>query len=241
MSRRLVFECDDAIHLGDGTRPIEASLTSDRLRTLLPLSDCVIVTNHQLEQDLRELGARDVVVFPGPAPSIMPASAGGRRGVLWLGSPSTYRNVRSILYPAIEILPSAVELTVIGASRERVTPRITERPWSPSAQATALQQARVGVAPQQQDEWSLRKAFYKVLEYLAAGVIPVVPDYPAVRALLGDELETVAITVPDDSPASWASAIASALTVEVDDSWLAARDRIFARWSADRLSRVIVG
>jgi glycosyltransferase involved in cell wall biosynthesis len=141
----------------------------------------------------------------------------------------------------LDLLPPAIELTVVGSTRDFDATRITERMWSYDVQAPTLKQARVGVAPQSQDEWSLRKAFYKVLEYLAADIIPVVPAYPAVRALLGDELELVAVTAEDESPTAWAAAIVQAFSVPIDERWTAARDRIFARWSAGRLARVMLG
>jgi hypothetical protein len=108
-------------------------------------------------------------------------------------------------------------------------------------QQRALATARVGLAPQAQDEWSLRKAFYKVLEYLAADLVPVVPASPAVRTLLGDELEIVAVTAHDDSPEAWAAAIERAFLVNIDEQWTAARNRVFERWNAGHLARVMLG
>lgn len=239
LSTKLVFECDDAIQLSHGDEALAIS-NSRRLRALLPMSDSVIVSNVLLKEDFLRLGASDPVVFPGPAPGISRADHGERRGVLWLGSPSTFDYVRSVVYPAVDLLPPALDLTVIGAPENGRRERVTEQVWSAERQAAALAQSRVGVAPQPLDDWSLRKAFYKVLEYLAAGVVPVVPDQPAVSFLLGDELGVVAVTAADDSPGAWAQAIVRANGICVDGEWLAARDRIFARWSPARLGQVIV-
>src|SRR5690242_9151063 len=60
LSRRLVFECDDAIQLGYESDYYNAQQTSDRLRALLPLCDRVIVSNMLLREDFRALGAQDV-------------------------------------------------------------------------------------------------------------------------------------------------------------------------------------
>lgn len=241
LSRRLVFECDDAIQLGDGADQGTAGVISRRLQVLLPLCDCVTVSNSVLAEDLRKLGARRVVVFPGPAPAIDTKRNACRRGILWLGSPSTLANVKSVVYPALDLLPPEIELTVIGASRDYDGSRIAERVWSFDRQRRALARASVGVAPQATDQWSRRKAFYKVLEYLAAAVVPVVPPHPALRTLLGDELEIVAVVASDDSAACWATALTRALSMQPNEQWLAARDRIFARWSADRLGQVMLG
>jgi hypothetical protein len=238
LSQKLVYECDDAIHLGHGDRDLAIS-NSRRLRTLLPLSDSVIVSNVLLKDDLIQLGAREPVVFPGPAPEVLSLGDGGRRGVLWLGSPSTFENVRSLVYPAIEQLPASFELLVVGAAQNAHRGRVTEQVWTLDRQSAALVRCRVGVAPQPIDEWSLRKAFYKVLEYLAADIVPVVPDQPAVAYLLGEELETVAVVASNDSPEAWAEAIRHASNVTVDDKWRTARERIFARWSSERLGQVV--
>lgn len=241
LSARLVFECDDAIQLGYGTGKDGASGIARRLETLLPLCHSVIVSNTLLGQDLQSLGACEAVVFPGPAPALAQPIGKARSGVLWLGSPSTIANVRTIVYPALELLPTTIELTVVGAARDHEDGRIAERVWSKDMETKALARARVGVAPQAQDEWSSRKAFYKVLEYLAAGVVPVVPAHPAVATLLGEELDIVAVTADDATPSAWARAVAGAFDVSIDREWTAARDRVFARWSADRLGRLMLG
>lgn len=241
LSNRLVFECDDAIQLGYGANPLSASENSRRLNALLPLCDCVIVSNTLLRQDFLHLGAREVVVFPGPVPKIASNSSGVRHGVIWLGSPSTIENVRSIVYPAVDLIPADVEFSVVGAPQNCAGPRITEYVWSNGLQATLLAQVRVGVAPQAEDDWNQRKAFYKVLEYLAAGVVPVVPPHPAVRTLLGGDLEIVAVTARNDTPEAWADAIGHALEVDISDEWITARNRIFSQWSPDRLGQVMLG
>jgi hypothetical protein len=240
LSKRLVFECDDAIHLNHGD-PALAVRNSRRLQGLLPTSDSVVVSNVLLKEDLKQLGAVEPFVFPGPAPRVSYIGDGERRGVLWLGSPSTFEYVRSVVYPALNLLPPSMHLMVIGAPRNAQYGQVTEQVWSADRQAVSLAKARVGIAPQPVDEWSQRKAFYKVLEYLAAGVVPVVPDQPAVNLLLGDELDTLAVRVTGDCPAVWAEAIMRANDVQVDDRWLAARDRVFALWSPARLGQVVIG
>jgi hypothetical protein len=241
LSTRLVFECDDAIQLGDDSDPVGARRTSQRLARLLPLCDCVTVSNTVLAEDFRRLGARDVVVFPGPAPTIGALHPGERHGILWLGSPTTLKNVKSIVYPALQLMPIEIELVVIGSRRDSDCDRVVERIWSMDRQQRALATARVGLAPQAQDQWSLRKAFYKVLEYLAADLIPVVPASPAVRTLLGEELDIVAVTAHDDSPEAWAAAIERAFLINIDAQWTAARNRVFERWNAGHLARVMRG
>lgn len=244
LSKRLVFECDDAIHLGYDLNPEDGARTSSRLRTLLPLCDRVIVSNARLGRDFVELGApADMVcVFPGPAPTVAQRSpVTDRRGVIWLGSPSTFKYVESIVYPALELLPDDIQLTALGCSWDRDKGRVAERQWTMDRQAEGLGACHVGVAPQTSDEWSLRKAFYKVLEYLSAAVIPVVPDQEAIQTLLGEDVHTLAVTADNDTPVAWASAINQGLCRVVDDRWIAARDRVFEKWSADRLGEVLLG
>lgn len=241
LSIRLVFECDDAIQFGYDADPVSSRVITQRLAVLLPLCDCVTVSNAILGEDLRRLGAHNTILFPGPAPPIAAQNRGSRHGLLWLGSPATLVNVQSIVYPALDLLCPEIELTVIGASGDSDRGRIAERVWSMDLQQRTLATARVGVAPQIEDEWSLRKAFYKVLEYLAADLVPVVPASPAVQLVLGEELDVVAVTARDDSPAAWAVAIEQAFCINVDEKWTAARDRVFDRWNSARLARVMLG
>lgn len=242
LTDRLVFECDDAIQLGsESTAGAHSDGTAERLRILLPLCDRVIVSNSRLAQDFRELGAKSLTVFPGPAPRALPRHGSPRSGVVWLGSPSTIDYVRSIVYPAMSLLPPELQISVVGAEYDCQTDRVAEYIWTPATQNRALHSARVGLAPQPATEWSMRKAFFKVLEYIAADVVPVVPAHPAVQTLLGDELTTVAVVAPDDSPSAWSAAIERALQVETDLCWTEARDRVLDRWSPQKLSRVITG
>ncbi len=238
--RTLVFECDDAIQIGYGSDRLEAPKMRTRLGNLLRKCDRIIVSNSVLAVDFAELCGQQAIVFPGPAPAKFAAPQGRGRVVLWLGSPSTLNNVRSIVYPVFESLMDDAKLIVVGAEAESSFGAVTEHVWSHERQTIALMQARVGIAPQATDEWSRRKAFYKVLEYLAASVVPVVPDQPAVHALLGAEEAELAVIAEDDTPAAWSAAINRALTIEVNEHWIMMRDRVFDRWSADRLAQLVV-
>lgn len=238
--RRLVFECDDAIQIGFGSDRLEAPKIRRRLGNLLRTCDRIIVSNSVLAADFAEIGGNQAMVFPGPAPPKFAAPQGRGRVVLWLGSPSTLNNVRAIVYPAFESCMHDARLIVVGAETESSFGAVTEHVWSNERQSIALMQAKVGIAPQATDEWSRRKAFYKVLEYLAASVVPVVPDQPAVHALLGAEGAELAVFAEDDTPAAWSAAINCALTIEVNEHWMMMRDRVFDRWSADRLAQLVV-
>lgn len=241
LSRRLVFECDDAVHLGYGGDEKSAATHSRRLRSLLPLCDSVITSNALLAEDLERLGARMTTVFPGPSPKALSRTTTSSGGVLWLGSPSTIENVRKVVYPALRRLPSDVSLMVVGSDKDCTSGRVIERVWSIDRQRLALARSAVGVAPQKQDEWGSRKALFKVLEYLAAGVVPVVPAVAAARTLFGEEIDILATVVREDTPEAWATAIRQALSKEIDEHWISARDRVFERWSAERLGRVMIG
>ena len=201
------------------------------------------MTNDLLADDFRALGAQDVEVFPGPAPRVgpKPASRGARTGLVWVGSPSTYESVRTEVYPALDLLTDrAMSLAVVGAAVNRTAGRVREMVWSPEAENSELEAALVGLAPQVDSEWSRRKAFYKVFEYLAHDVIPVVPRLPAVQTLLGEDLDLIASVVDGHSPADWARAIDVAIRRVVDEAWIGARDRVFERWSAPRLATTVL-
>jgi hypothetical protein len=176
----LVLEVDDAVHLGyPGDGPRAASKIGGRVRRAAAVADVLTTPSPILATDLVR-GGRSLV-FPGPAPRIQPGSSTG--GLVWLGSPSTEVN--------LELLRGCGDLfsnwrggaRAVGGGQLAETVGLTPVTWSPATEKEVLSMSTVGVMPITRSEWNDRKAAYKVLEYLAAGVAPIASSSPSLDAL----------------------------------------------------------
>ncbi len=185
LSRRLIFDIDDAVAYRDGGGG-KSSFSRQRLRRFrrtVELADVVIAGNSYLAGLALEAGARQVAVIPTcvDVRRYMAVTRrrvdGGRVRIAWIGSRSTLRYLMP-LRPVFEWLARAVPdrwlLRVIcdafpdwhGVPMERID-------WSESTEVRALVEADIGIAPLADDRWTRGKCGLKVLQYMAAG-LPVV-------------------------------------------------------------------
>lgn len=247
-AKRVVFELDDAIYFGyPGEEPTEAVERRKRLSTMLKKVDLVVVSNNLMATDLRELGdfSAPIKVFPGPAPELPDLLKGANSAdpstqpsLIWLGSPSTFPLVEphiSRLREAAE--QSDLELVLVGGPRVDSGPHFRSVLWTQTCADVELQKALVGVMPMTWDEWTLRKAAYKILEYLAYGVIPLAEASDAITTLLGEERHLLGVFYDRSEHLDWPDLVAKAMRIDMSDEWREARSRVFERWSAARFAQ----
>lgn len=158
---------------------------------------------------------------------------------MWLGSPSTESNMDHLLPALTQILPGQ-EFVLVGSARNHVEPGVRRVRWTRTEEVNALSRSHLGLMPLQDTEWNRRKAGYKILEYLRGGVIPVVEEGPILRTLLGDEAETLCEVVVGSTAEHWAEGIERGLSRVCDEPWIAARDKVFARWSMGNFAKLIL-
>lgn len=186
-TRVLVWECDDALHVGfpgEAARSIERSRRL--IRSVLRNADIVTTTNPLLAHDLRPASGR-VASFQGPAP--LPADEANVRGrvLIWLGSPSTEKYLMVIGDVPAKLREHGWNCVAVGATEEVAAYGWRPISWSPESQIEWLSRASVGVMPQASDPWSDRKQGYKLFEYMAHGVVPVASDVLPARIVLDDD------------------------------------------------------
>jgi len=170
---RLVFDLDDAIHLGP-SRP-------DVVR-LARLAKVVVAGNETLA-DAAAAWSRNVMVIPTVVEPIAfrpaPAQPEDRRlRVGWLGSDYS---IRETLFPHLEMLAALqreidFELIVVSGPRP-VLPDTKMRwrfvAWSPAVESEIAGLFDVGVMPLLDDPLQRAKCGAKLLQYMAAG-LPVI-------------------------------------------------------------------
>jgi hypothetical protein len=207
-SETLIFECDDAIHLGyPGELPSAVSRNRRRLSRLLASVDLVTTSNQLLAEELRPRTGK-VVWFAGPAPQRAHATDAREPALLlWLGSPSTTPHLELLGSLPSELRSAGWSCVAVGASRRAEELGWTVVPWTEAIAAQWLGRATVGIMPQRESAWDDRKAAYKVLQYAAAGVVPVASDVLPARALMA-EPPLNDLLVSSDSP--WAGVLVKA-------------------------------
>lgn len=197
--KKLVFECDDAIHL-EGGEYHGTRLGSPRNQTnrILKVVDFTTTTNQLLADELEPANGKSLY-YLGPAPE--PVSENQEMSpttVLWLGSPSTSTELEQL-----GAIPSGGEFTdasfvAVGADEEarRLGWKVIE--WSKSAADEWLLQASVGIMPLSRSDWNDRKAGYKILEYAAHRVVPVASNSPVSQRILEGDLSELLVGETDD-------------------------------------------
>jgi hypothetical protein len=231
-SSRAVYELDDAVYLGyPGETQKSAERRSQRVIRAIAMADVVTTTSPIIEQDIKSNGSKaEVVVFPGPSPLDCPAPAGLQDrdsradSVMWLGSPSTEHYLDPILDLARRRNIAWNELLLVGTSKDWREGSVVGFRWSASRQEAALAKAGIGLMPlTEATRWDTRKGGYKLIEYLANGLVPVASRSEATATALRSFAPRLAVLVDDARPESWANAIRAARVLGRTKEWNDAR------------------
>lgn len=212
LSRRLVFDLDDAVFCRDTGEASSGRMR--RFRAITRRADAVWCGNDYLADMVRQ--SRDertldqVTVIPTAIdPHQYRASnlQAGNVALVWIGSSSTRRYVESLL-PALNQLAGEhtnIRLRVIADfSIESNGIPIECVPWTSHTEADELARCHIGLAPLNDDAWTRGKCGCKILQYMASGLPVVSSDMPAHRRLLGDDCGLFA-----DTDAKWGAALSS--------------------------------
>ncbi len=170
---RLIFDFDDAIHLGARER---------KLRKILPHFAWITPGNEFLASFARE-HHRNVSIWP----TVVDAShyhvarrrSPGPPRVGWSGSSSTLQYCLPLLRKAIVDLAQAenFEFVVIAEIPPQINwPGVTTRyiPWTPESEVQGLQQIDIGLMPLRDEPFERGKCGLKAIQYMAVGAPAIV-------------------------------------------------------------------
>lgn len=120
----------------------------------------------------------------------------------WIGTHGTYAYFERLL-PIFERLVRELRfsLTIVGSGRDAVTVKGVEvetRAWRMDREVEDFQSLDIGVYPIADDAWSVGKAGFKAVQYMATG-IPFVMSPVGVCATMGVAGETHFVAVTDDN------------------------------------------
>jgi len=149
-----------------------------------------------------------------------PRSAERGTCVGWSGSASTVKNLQTIRDVLREVgSRSDVELRFIGASDVDL-PEVehTAVHWRAETEVDDLRQLDIGLVPLPTDEWTKRKFYLKLVQYMALG-IPAVATPLGANPTVIDEGRTGFLA---STPSEWLAAITR--LVEDEELWLRMRE-----------------
>jgi glycosyltransferase involved in cell wall biosynthesis len=212
LSRRLVFDFDDAVFCRDTGEASPGRMR--RFRAITRRADAVWCGNDYLADTVRQgrddRSADPVTVIPTAIDPRRYRASNLRAGdvaLVWIGSSSTRRYVESLL-PMLDQLAGEhenIRLRVIADfSIESNRIPIECVPWTSHTEADELAHCHIGLAPLNDDAWTRGKCGCKVLQYMASGLPVVSSDMQAHRRLLGDDCGLFAVTAT-----KWMTALSS--------------------------------
>jgi hypothetical protein len=191
--RRLVYDFDDAVFFRhDDSRGHDHPTGRRRFQNLVARTDLVIAGNRFLARAAAARGARVEILPSAVEVRGVPTRDHPDRPesfvIGWVGGGINLRYAAS-LGPTLRELSRELplEYRIIcseGLSIEGV--RTTFVPWSQETQAAEIAKFDMGVMPLPQTPHAEGKCAYKALQYMAAGVPPVVSDVGVNRDVVAD-------------------------------------------------------
>lgn len=182
-SQRLVFDFDDAIYIRHDSKEkmVSSSRMSKFIRTVRR-SDLVLAGNIILSEFAGQYNDR-VVIIPSAVetrniPVKQHRAENGRTVIGWVGGTGNLIHL-NLVSPVLQRLATryAIELRVLSSQTLDI-PGVETRfvPWELETQAREIAEFDIGLMPLPDNMHTRGKCGYKALQYMAAGVPPVVSD-----------------------------------------------------------------
>ena len=204
----LIFDLDDAIFAHSNG---EASSNRRKQVARMVVRSSLVVAGNQFLADhcSAEPTAGRVMVAPtAVAPVDRKHHAGPATRLVWIGSKSTARYLltHTEMLNAIGQQFPGMQLDVVADFDLHLDDlNVNNIPWSETAEAEALRNADIGIAPMIDNTWTRGKCALKVLQYMSAGL-------PVVSSAVGANCEVIVdgkTGVLADQTSDWTQAIAN--------------------------------
>lgn len=184
-----VYDYDDAIfHMYDeARRPLVNGLLSGKLEPLLRRAEACLCGNEYLRSYAARFNPHALVVPTVVDTHVYRPIAGdpSRLVIGWIGSPSTWCNVRPLLSVLREVCESrGVTFRAVGAgieAEEDRFPGLELVDWDEATEVAEVQGFTVGIMPLLDLPFQRGKSGYKLIQYMACG-LPVVASPVGVNA-----------------------------------------------------------
>jgi len=172
----IVWDVDDSLWAAPNRAKSPARGSSGKYRWLARKSAEVWAGNRHVASWAERAGAAEVLVVPTtvPVPPLLPSQPREDDLLVWVGTPSTGPFIESLLGELADGLAGWRVLVVGARIRAPAGVDVTQRPWSPEAEADALRRGSVGLYPLDVEHPTTSgKSALKSILFMAHG-IPVV-------------------------------------------------------------------
>lgn len=175
---RAVIDYDDAVFLNYRDAALGGWGRSAKFDHYARTAAHVTVGSEYLQAEFTRRGARRIGKIPSSVPTekygLHEHQTGGTITIGWIGTPVTVRFLellKDVLSELARRLP--IRVHVIGARWKCPGVEVRCFAWTEESEARAIQQFDIGVMPLIDGEWEKGKCAYKLIQYMAAGVVPV--------------------------------------------------------------------
>jgi glycosyltransferase involved in cell wall biosynthesis len=202
----MVYDCDDAFFVPyeEHSSGVVRRLLSGKLESLIAGASAATCGNEFL-RDYALRFCKNSMLFPTVVDTDIycPALAKGDDSLTigWIGSPSTWENVRPILPLLGQVCAGRdIRFRVVGAgiaAEADSFPGLELAPWSEDKEVREVQTFDIGISPLVDAPFQRGKSGYKLVQYMACGVPAVASPVGANATILDAECGIFA-TRPDE-------------------------------------------
>ena len=113
----------------------------------------------------------------------------------WTGSFSTNEYLEK-LYPVLHQLQQELSFNLIVISNKRPTfvlDNMEYIEWNESVEVETLAKCQIGLMPMERDEWSRGKCGFKLIQYMALGIVPMADAWGANNEIIENDVSGILV------------------------------------------------
>ncbi len=175
---KIVLDYDDAVFLHYSDHRLGRFGRAAKFAYYARSSAYITVGSQSLFAKMQELGGGRIRQIPSTVSVIgypLHQHQGGRVLIIgWIGTPKTVRFLDELreVFPAVAKRYS-IQVRVVGAVWKCAGVDVVSMPWSEAAESNMVGEFDLGVMPLIDGPWERAKCGYKLIQYMAAGVVPM--------------------------------------------------------------------